>query len=122
MRLQAVNYATNATLAIWDSCRQRHRCIFVHFHLAHMSRLSTPWQHTHGHVVLPGPLLRSALQQATGELRLNGQNYSQKELKCIGGYVMQDDVLNTALVRLACEQCGRNGFRRVKGLGFGASG
>lgn len=65
-------------------------------------------------------MLRSVLlEQATGELRLNGQNYSQKELKCIGGYVMQDDVLNTALVRLACEQCERNGFRRVQGLGFG---
>lgn len=60
---------------------------------------------TRGHGDLPSPLLCSALQQATGELRLNGQNYSQKELKCIGGYVMQDDVLNTALVRLACEQC-----------------
>lgn len=34
---------------------------------------------------------------ATGELRLNGLTYSNKELKCIGGYVMQDDILNTTL-------------------------
>jgi ATP-binding cassette subfamily G (WHITE) protein 2 len=32
-----------------------------------------------------------------GELRLNGMLYSNKELKAIGGYVMQDDVLNAAL-------------------------
>lgn len=41
--------------------------------------------------------------QVTGELRLNGQTYSQKALKAIGGYVMQDDVLNTALV--SCTTC-----------------
>eukprot|EP00798_Chlamydomonas_sp_ICE-L_P023416 gene23416-30690_t len=35
--------------------------------------------------------------EACGEIRLNGMEYSNRELKCIGGYVMQDDVLNTAL-------------------------
>lgn len=32
-----------------------------------------------------------------GELKLNGRDYSRTELKWVGGYVMQDDVLNAHL-------------------------
>jgi ABC-type multidrug transport system ATPase subunit len=32
-----------------------------------------------------------------GEVRLNGRSYSRSDIKWIGGYVMQDDVLNPNL-------------------------
>lgn len=34
---------------------------------------------------------------AGGELRLNGRLYSQRDLKMMSGYVMQDDLMNGAL-------------------------
>eukprot|EP01126_Amoeba_proteus_P060970 TRINITY_DN8131_c0_g1_i35.p1 TRINITY_DN8131_c0_g1~~TRINITY_DN8131_c0_g1_i35.p1 ORF type:complete len:617 (-),score=126.37 TRINITY_DN8131_c0_g1_i35:111-1895(-) len=35
--------------------------------------------------------------KATGEMKINGRDYSRTELKWIGGYVMQDDVVNAML-------------------------